>query len=53
MNKSEFRTLTDSRIVILDGPFGSYLQRRGMPSGVCPEQWMTDNPDIIINLQRE
>ncbi|TAH67598.1 MAG: 5-methyltetrahydrofolate--homocysteine methyltransferase [Anaerolineaceae bacterium] len=53
MNKNEFKTLTDSKIVILDGAFGSNLQRRGMTLGVCPEQWMTDNPDTVINLQRE
>lgn len=53
MNKSEFRALTESKLVILDGACGSNLQKKGMTSGLCPEQWMTDNADIVINLQRE
>jgi 5-methyltetrahydrofolate--homocysteine methyltransferase len=50
MNKSEFSKLIESKIVILDGACGSNLQKRGMPSGVCPEQWMTDNGDIVSEL---
>ena len=53
MNKNEFRELIDSKIVILDGAFGSNLQKRGMPSGACPEKWMIDNPEVSINLQKE
>lgn len=53
MKKNDFRALTESKIVILDGPTGSNLQKRGMPIGICPEQWMTDKADIVINLQKE
>ncbi|NLO08881.1 MAG: dihydropteroate synthase [Clostridiales bacterium] len=53
MNKNEFKKLIESKIVILDGACGSNLQTKGMTSGVCPEQWMTDNADIVIELQRQ
>lgn len=53
MKKNEFKSLINSKIVILDGACGSNLHSRGMPLGVCPEQWMADNPDVIINLQME
>lgn len=43
----------NSRIVMLDGATGSNLMRAGMPVGVCPEQWILDNPAHIIKLQRD
>ncbi len=53
MNKSQFRQLIDSRIVILDGATGSNLMAKGMPMGVCPEKWILDNPKHIVKLQRD
>ncbi len=41
------------RIVFLDGATGSNLAKHGMPSGVCPEQWILENEDILIRLQKE
>jgi len=38
--------------LILDGATGTMLQAAGMPQGVCPEQWILQNPDVIIHLQR-
>lgn len=52
MTKKEFRELAESRLVFLDGATGSNLQRAGMPAGVCPEQWILDNPDCFISLQK-
>ena len=53
MTKKEFRTFTENKIVILDGATGSNLQKRGMESGTCPEQWMVDNADVVSKLQLE
>jgi 5-methyltetrahydrofolate--homocysteine methyltransferase len=53
MLKKEFLDLTKSKIVILDGSTGRNLQQRGMPVGVCPEQWILENPEVLIGLQRE
>lgn len=53
MTKKEFLELTQSRIVILDGSTGRNLQKRGMPTGVCPEDWILKNPEVLIGLQRE
>lgn len=41
------------RIIFLDGATGSNLAMRGMPSGVCPEQWILENENILIELQKE
>lgn len=39
--------------VILDGATGSELMKRGLPSGVCQEKWITENPEAATELQRE
>ncbi len=52
MNKQEFRALIQKNPIFLDGATGSNLQKRGMPTGVCPEQWILENRDIMIALQR-
>ena len=52
MTRKAFREMIESRIVILDGATGSNLQRAGMPTGVCPEQWILEYPQVLIDLQR-
>lgn len=39
--------------LLLDGATGSNLIARGLPSGVCVEEWILDNPQVLIGLQRE
>lgn len=51
MTREEFATLVGSRPVILDGATGTNLQKAGMPVGVCPEQWILENPGVLIELQ--
>ena len=52
MTKQEFRSLLQSGVVLLDGATGTNLQKSGMPTGVCPEQWILEHPDVIRQLQR-
>ncbi|QNU65270.1 homocysteine S-methyltransferase family protein [Ruminiclostridium herbifermentans] len=53
MNKATFRELISNKILILDGATGTQLQKKGMPTGVCPEQWVYENPDVIKSIQKE
>lgn len=53
MTKQKFRELTENKLLFLDGATGSNLQKRGMPTGVCPEKWILEHEDIFIGLQRE
>ena len=53
MNKKEFLQLVKEKILVLDGAFGTELTKRGMPAGVCPEQWVLEHPMAIVELQRE
>ena len=48
MTKAEFKKLVENGPVILDGATGTNLQKAGMPVGVCPEQWILENPDICL-----
>lgn len=53
MTREEFRKLASEHILYLDGATGSNLMKRGMPGGVCPEQWILEHKDIMAGLQRE
>ena len=53
MNREEFKKLTEDRVILLDGATGTNLQKRGLKKGVCPDKWILDNPDVIVNLQTE
>ena len=39
--------------LILDGATGTQLQKRGMTSGVCSEQWVLEHPETIQAIQRD
>ncbi len=38
--------------MILDGATGTELIKAGMPSGVCPEEWILSHPDVISDIQK-
>lgn len=52
MTKQEFRNLVNSGVLLLDGATGTNLQKAGMPGNVCPEQWILEHPQVILDLQR-
>ena len=52
MNTAQFKELVSKKLLILDGATGTELQKRGMPAGVCPEQWVIENPDAIKQIQQ-
>ncbi len=53
MTRQEFLELTKAGIVYLDGATGSNLQKAGMPSGVCPDLWIAENPAALEQLQTD
>lgn len=53
MTRQEFAEFTKNGPVILDGATGTNLQNAGMPVGVCPEQWILENPDVMVKLQED
>ncbi len=53
MRREFFREYLREKIMVLDGATGTELQKRGMPNGVCPELWVTEHPEVIIDVQKE
>lgn len=53
MTREEFSTLSKGHILYLDGATGSNLMKAGMPSGVCPEQWILEHRDVMLKLQKD
>lgn len=53
MTREEFNILTKNHIVYLDGATGSNLVKAGMPSGVCPEQWILEHREVMLKLQKD
>lgn len=51
MTKEDFLAL--KLPLLLDGATGSNLMARGMPRGVCTEQWVLEHPQVLAALQRE
>ena len=52
MTKQEFSDLIKTGPIILDGATGTNLMEAGMPVGVCPESWVLENPQVLLDLQR-
>ena len=45
-DKKTILELLKNKILVLDGATGTELQKRGMPGGVCPEIWASENREV-------
>lgn len=52
LKKEEFLKKVSQGLRILDGATGSNLRAAGMPKGCCTEQWVLENPEPLLALQR-
>lgn len=52
LTKAQFQDLLTKGPLLLDGATGSNLQKAGMPRGCCTEQWVLENPEPLVALQR-
>ena len=52
LTKEQFQQKIAGGIHILDGATGSNLRNAGMPKGCCAEQWILENPEPLVALQR-
>ncbi len=52
MTKQEFWELCEKQYIFLDGATGSNLQEKGLVAGICPETWILEHPEALIELQR-
>ena len=52
LTKEQFLQRVSDGMNILDGATGSNLRNAGMPKACCAEQWILENPEPLIALQR-
>ncbi len=52
LTKEQFQKKLAEGYTILDGATGSNLRNAGMPRGCCTEQWILENPEPLVVLQR-
>ena len=52
LTKQELQQKFAEGVRILDGATGSNLMKAGMPRGCCTEQWILENPEPLVRLQR-
>jgi 5-methyltetrahydrofolate--homocysteine methyltransferase len=44
--------ISQGKIPVGDGAWGTLLQARGLSAGECPELWNLTHPDVVINIAR-
>lgn len=47
------KKLLENPPVILDGAWGTQLQERGLPIGVCPDEWNLSHPEAVESVARD
>lgn len=52
LTKEQFHDKIAGGVYLLDGATGSNLRNAGMPKGCCVEQWILENPEPLVQLQR-
>ena len=52
LTKAQFQEKIAAGIHILDGATGSNLRNAGMPKDCCAENWILENPEPLVALQR-
>lgn len=45
--------LNSGVILLADGAMGTELQKRGMPTGVCPEEYNVTHPELVQGIYRD
>lgn len=51
--RSRINRILKNRIVLLDGAWGTELQKKGLPAGACPELWTLKNPAPMTAIHRD
>ena len=53
LTREEFHKKVADGLRYLDGATGSNLRKMGMPRSACTEQWVLENPEPLVMLQRQ
>lgn len=50
VKKSILSTVKAGKILVSDGAWGTFLQRKGLQPGECPELWCVERPDDVLQI---
>lgn len=50
--KSILEELKTGKVLLSDGAMGTELQRKGLPSGGCPEEFNVSHPEIVTEIHQ-
>jgi 5-methyltetrahydrofolate--homocysteine methyltransferase len=45
-------TIKMGKVLVSDGAWGTFLIRKGLKPGECPEKWCLDHPEVIFEIAR-
>ena len=51
--KEEIKKQLDKRPLLIDGAMGTMLQKYGLNSGECSEEWNISHPQVVKNIHQE
>ena len=52
MKKKIVEEVNSGRILISDGAWGTFLQKKGLQPGECPELWCLEHPDDVLDVAK-
>lgn len=44
--------LTNGKVLVSDGAWGTFLQQKGLIPGQCPEEWNVSRPDDVFDIAK-
>ena len=50
MAKKIVDVVKSGKVLVSDGAWGTFLQKKGMKPGECPELWCIDRPDDVTAI---
>ena len=46
------QAVKNKKILISDGAWGTFLQKKGMKPGECPELWCVEHPEQVLDIAK-
>ena len=50
--KKIFQEIQNGKVLVSDGAWGTFLQKKGLKPGECPESWNLSRPDDVYDIAR-
>jgi len=44
--------IKENKILVSDGAWGTFLHKKGLKAGECPELWNIEQPDVVYEIAK-